>query len=56
MRRVGCGLLFGAIATRLAGGMTGDLYGATLEMSEACLLLFLAAFAARGWLAPWLLR
>ena len=52
---VGCGLLFGAIATQLVGGMTGDLYGATLEMSEACLLLFLAAFAARGWLMAWLL-
>ena len=47
--------LFGAIATQLVGGMTGDLYGATLEMSEACLLLFFAAFAARGWLAAWLL-
>jgi adenosylcobinamide-GDP ribazoletransferase len=53
---VACGLALGAVGRQLAGGMTGDLYGATLELSEASLLLFLAAFAARGWLTAWLLR
>lgn len=48
-------LAFGAFATRLAGGMTGDLYGATVEISEALLLLFVAAMAHRGWLDAWAL-
>ncbi len=39
-----------ALATRLAGGMTGDLYGATVEITEALTLLFIAAFAQRGWI------
>jgi adenosylcobinamide-GDP ribazoletransferase len=46
-------LAFGALATRLTGGMTGDLYGATVEITEALLLLFVAAMANRGWLDAW---
>jgi adenosylcobinamide-GDP ribazoletransferase len=48
-------LAFGVFATRLAGGMTGDLYGATVEISEALVLLFIAAMANRGWLDAWVL-
>jgi len=48
-------LAFGAFASRLAGGMTGDLYGATVEISEAFVLLFIAATANRGWLDAWAL-
>jgi cobalamin synthase len=36
----------------LVGGMTGDLYGATAEVTEALLFLFIAALAGRGWLSP----
>ena len=43
-------LAFGAFATRLTGGMTGDLYGATIEITEAAVLLFIAALAHRGWI------
>jgi len=48
-------LAFGVFATRLAGGMTGDLYGATVEITEAVMLLFIAAMANRGWLDAWAL-
>ena len=47
---VGAGLAFGSLAMRMAGGMTGDLYGATIEITESLVLLFLAAFAQRGWI------
>jgi cobalamin synthase len=50
-----CALACGLAAKRAVGGMTGDLYGATVEVSEALLLLFVAALANRGWLDPWLL-
>lgn len=50
-----CGVALGGAATRMAGGMTGDLYGATVELSEAALLLFIAAMAQRDWLHAWLL-
>ena len=49
-------LLCGVIATRLVGGMTGDLYGATVEIAEAALFLFIAAFANEGWIDAWLLK
>jgi len=49
-------LLCGVTATRLAGGMTGDLYGATVEIAEAALVLFIAAFANKTWIDAWLLR
>jgi adenosylcobinamide-GDP ribazoletransferase len=48
-------LAFGALVTRLAGGMSGDSYGATIEIGEALVLLFAAALANRGWLDAWLL-
>jgi cobalamin synthase len=35
--------------------MTGDLYGATAEITEALLFLFIAALAGRGWIGPCLL-
>lgn len=44
------GLAVGAVAVRMVGGMTGDLYGATIEISEAVTLLFLGAMANRGWI------
>lgn len=40
----------GWYAQRLVDGMTGDLYGATVEIAEAALFLFIAALAERGWL------
>lgn len=51
-----CALAAGTVAKRAVGGMTGDLYGATIEVSEALLLLFVAALAQRGWTEAWLLR
>jgi len=51
-----CAVAAGTLARRAVGGMTGDLYGATVEASEALLLLFIAALANRGWLDAWLLR
>jgi adenosylcobinamide-GDP ribazoletransferase len=51
-----CALAFGAYATRLVGGMTGDLYGASVEITEAATLLFVAALANRGWIDAWVLR
>jgi adenosylcobinamide-GDP ribazoletransferase len=44
-----CGLGVGAYATRMLGGVTGDVYGATVEVTEALALLFIAALAHRGW-------
>ena len=38
------------VARRMAGGITGDLYGATIEISEAVTLLFIGAMANRGWI------
>ena len=46
-------LAVGAFAARLLGGLTGDVYGATVEVSEALLWLFIAAMANRGWLDAW---
>jgi adenosylcobinamide-GDP ribazoletransferase len=51
----GVALAFGAFAARLLGGLTGDVYGATVEISEALLLLFIAAMANRGWIDAWAL-
>ncbi|HZP57597.1 MAG TPA: adenosylcobinamide-GDP ribazoletransferase [Dehalococcoidia bacterium] len=47
-----CTLTLGAAAMRAVGGMTGDLYGASVEISEALVLLFIAAMAQRGWMHP----
>lgn len=38
------------------GGSTGDVYGAVCELTEAALLLSVAAAQAHDWLRPWLLR
>ncbi len=43
-------LAVGAYATRLIGGVTGDVYGAAVEVTEAATLLFIAALAGRAWL------
>jgi adenosylcobinamide-GDP ribazoletransferase len=43
-------LVIGAIATRMLSGVTGDIFGATVEISEALLLLFIAALADREWI------
>ena len=44
-------------ARRAAGGLTGDVYGATCELGETAALLCLVAATANGWLsAPGLLR
>ena len=48
-------LAFGAWVTRLTGGMTGDTWGATVEIGEALILLCVAALANRSWLDAWLL-
>jgi adenosylcobinamide-GDP ribazoletransferase len=52
---IGVALGVAFVAKRMVGGMTGDLYGATVEISEVALLLFIAAFADRGWIDAWLL-
>jgi adenosylcobinamide-GDP ribazoletransferase len=51
----GCSLAAGMLARRLLGGLTGDIYGGIVEVTEACTLLFIAAMAQRGWLDAWLL-
>lgn len=43
-------LAVGAYARRLLGGVTGDVYGAAIEIAEASALLCVVAFAGRGWL------
>jgi adenosylcobinamide-GDP ribazoletransferase len=48
-----CGVTVGAFASRLLGGVTGDVYGATVEISEAVVLLAIVALANRGWLDAW---
>lgn len=51
-----CAWTIGSFARRTVGGMTGDLYGATIEIGEALLLLFIAALAQRDWISGWFLR
>jgi adenosylcobinamide-GDP ribazoletransferase len=52
----GCGLAVGATSNALVGGVTGDVYGAALEIAEACTFVFVAALAHHGWLDAWLFR
>jgi adenosylcobinamide-GDP ribazoletransferase len=40
----------GLACVRAVGGMTGDTYGATVEICEAAGWLFIAALANRGWI------
>jgi len=49
------GLVLARVMARSAGGMSGDLAGATIELSEAFAFLALAAAANRGWVAAYLL-
>ena len=53
---ISCGLAVGAASTALVGGVTGDVYGAALEIAEACTFVFVAALAQHGWLGAWVLR
>ena len=50
-----CAIAFGLLCQRLVGGLTGDLYGATVEITEASTFLFIAALANRGWIEAWVL-
>jgi adenosylcobinamide-GDP ribazoletransferase len=45
-----CALALGWYAVRMVGGVTGDTHGATIEITEAITLLFIAALANRGWI------
>jgi cobalamin synthase len=48
-------LAAGAWASRRLGGMTGDVHGALVEVSEAMTLLLVAGGAQQGWLQALLL-
>ncbi len=48
----GASVLVAAAAARLLDGVTGDTFGASIEVSQAVVLLFLVACAQRGWLTP----
>jgi adenosylcobinamide-GDP ribazoletransferase len=50
----GCAAGIGLIARAMVGGMTGDLYGASIEVAEAVTLLFIGALANRNWIEAWL--
>jgi cobalamin synthase len=52
---IGVAVGVGLFAKQMIGGMTGDLYGTTVEIAEIASLLFIAAFANRGWIDAWLL-
>ncbi len=42
-------------ASRMLGGVTGDSYGAAIEVAQAAVVLAVVAAGARGWLDPTLL-
>jgi adenosylcobinamide-GDP ribazoletransferase len=48
-------LAVGAWVTRRLAGLTGDVYGALVEITEAMTLLLVAAGGGRGWLQAFLL-
>lgn len=48
----GAAVLIAAAAARLLDGVTGDTFGAAIEVSQTVVLLFLVACAQRGWLTP----
>jgi adenosylcobinamide-GDP ribazoletransferase len=48
-------LTVGLLCQRLIGGLTGDTYGAIVEIVEAATFLFIAAMANRGWIEAWAL-
>jgi adenosylcobinamide-GDP ribazoletransferase len=43
----------GIVSYALIRGITGDVYGAAVEIAEAATLLFVAAMANRDWLSDW---
>jgi adenosylcobinamide-GDP ribazoletransferase len=45
-------VIVAAAAARLLDGVTGDTFGAAIEVSQSVVLLFLVACAQRGWLTP----
>ena len=49
-------LMIGWWALRRVGGVTGDVYGAVCELTEAVMLLALSAAQGRGWVDAWLVR
>jgi len=52
---VAAALVAGGWASRRLGGMTGDVHGALVEVTEAVTLLLVAGGAQRGWLEALLL-
>jgi adenosylcobinamide-GDP ribazoletransferase len=46
------GMLVAAAAARLLQGVTGDVFGASIEFAQAAVLLSLVAAASRDWLDP----
>lgn len=50
------GLALGRWAAARIGGVTGDIYGATCELTETGIFLAMAGAQSHGWLQPWLLR
>ncbi len=49
-------LLIAAAAARMLDGVTGDTFGASIEVAQAASLLFFVAAGNAGWLQPALLR
>jgi adenosylcobinamide-GDP ribazoletransferase len=43
-------LAIGVYATRRLGGLTGDVFGAMIEVNEAALLLLVVTSVSRPWL------
>ena len=52
----GLALTIGWWALRRIGGVTGDVYGAVCELTEAVMLLALSAAHGRAWVDVWLVR
>jgi adenosylcobinamide-GDP ribazoletransferase len=46
------GLIIAGAAARMLDGVTGDTFGASIEVAQAAALLFLVAAGRRGWLDP----
>ena len=44
----------GLVISRMLGGLTGDVYGATNELTEAAGLVLAVPLIAHGWLAPFM--
>ncbi len=48
----GAALITAAASARMFGGITGDTYGAAVELAQTVVWLAIVAGAARGWLVP----